>query len=335
MTLKNSIKTLPDVLQGIMDLQYDKRQVKMVIVDSKSTDGSLELLNSFKNENGNKFLSVEIMSQECDITEGRNICIDKAEGLFILFVDSDVIIPPDLANSIETMFLSDEKLAFVNVPCVVKGKQRGWLDKFFDAMREPMGMSCAAIRISALKEVGPYFIGFPTGGENPNELILRLRRKGYRKTVYKEAASHIKQKPRSFFQYFRSGFYSSSLHHLQEIKAGNRLLIMKYIYYTMLLVSLPLVAFFPYFFMFLGLIGVAYYLVRSKGNPIVLPALLVGIILPIGLLLWLLKGTSWEQKYRKKLFDNINLTYMPITIKMGSDKATYPCRSFPSIMERH
>ncbi|NHV99312.1 MAG: glycosyltransferase family 2 protein [Thaumarchaeota archaeon] len=301
MTLKNSVKTLPDVLQGIKNLQYDKKRIRIVFVDGGSTDGSLKVLEEFRNQNSDEYDDIKIISGSYDITEGRNICIHNADGDFILFIDSDVVVPPGLLSGVERLFSSDPRLAFINVPCVVEEKQQGWVDKFFDSMDEPIGMSCAAIKISALKEVGPYFIGFPGGGENPNELVLRLRKKGYRNTVYEGTALHIKQKPRGFFHYVKSCFYSSSLHHLQEIKAGNRFVMMKYGYYTMLLVSLFLVTVLPYLFISLIVIGVIYYLIKSKGDPIVLPALLVGVILPIGLIFHLLKGESWEQKYKKNI----------------------------------
>ena len=40
------------------------------------------------------------------------------------------------------------------------------MDKFYKSIGEPQGMSCAAIRISALKDVGPYFVGFFKGRES-------------------------------------------------------------------------------------------------------------------------------------------------------------------------
>ncbi|MDW8033962.1 MAG: glycosyltransferase family 2 protein, partial [Nitrososphaerota archaeon] len=241
---------------------------------------------------------IRIISGDYDITEGRNICIRNADGDFILFIDSDVVVPSNLLLGIERLFSSDPKIAFINVPCVVDKSHKGWVDKFYDSIGEPLGMSCAALRISALNEVGPYFIGFPGGGENPNELIFRLNRKGYKKIAYEETALHIKQKPRGFFRYVKSSFSSSTIHHLQEIRAGNIFLVAKYIYYTLLLISLFLMVFSPFPFILFGAIGVIYYLVKSNGNPIVLPALLVGMILPIGILFWIVKGVRWEQKYR-------------------------------------
>ena len=81
-------------------------------------------------------------------------------------------------------------------------------------------MSCAAIRMLALNDVGPYFLGIP-GGENPTELMFRFKKKNYKCTTSRKEALHIKQKPRSFFGYLRTSFNSSVIFHYQEIMSGN------------------------------------------------------------------------------------------------------------------
>ncbi|MBO3842987.1 MAG: glycosyltransferase [Candidatus Brockarchaeota archaeon] len=217
MTLKNSIKTLPEALQSIGNLQYDKKRIKMVFVDGGSTDGSLNVLEEFREQN---------IAEYNDITEGRNICIRNANGDFILFIDSDVMVPPDLLTEVKRLFSSNSKIAFINIPCVVEKGKEGWVDRFYRAIGEPQGMSRAALRVSALKDVGPYFVGF-SRGENPNELFFRLRKKGYEYTVLKKEALHIKQKPRGFIDYLKHCFTASVIYHHQEIRSGRKYLIAK------------------------------------------------------------------------------------------------------------
>jgi glycosyltransferase involved in cell wall biosynthesis len=104
MTLKNSVKTLPDVLQGIKNLQYDKKRIRIVLVDGGSTDGSLKVLEEFRNQNSDEYDDIKIISGSYDITEGHNICIHNADGDFVLFIDSDVVVPPDLLMEVEHHF---------------------------------------------------------------------------------------------------------------------------------------------------------------------------------------------------------------------------------------
>jgi len=68
-------------------------------------------------------------------------------------------------------------------------------------------MSCAAIKRSALDDVGPYFVGF-SRGENPNELVFRFKKNGYKCIVSEKEAIHLKQKPRGFLDYLRSALAS-------------------------------------------------------------------------------------------------------------------------------
>ncbi|MBO3803878.1 MAG: glycosyltransferase family 2 protein [Candidatus Brockarchaeota archaeon] len=288
MVLKNSAETLPRALNGIEGLDYDKKLMKLIFVDGGSTDGSLGILNDFRRRNAANYEDVTIMTGNYDVTEGRNLCISNSEGEMVLFVDSDVVVPRNLLSEVEKVFSSDPRIAFVNVPCVVEEERRGWVDRFYGSMGEPQGMSCAAIRTSALKEVGPYFVGFARG-ENPNELIHRLRKRGYKAAVAESSALHIKQKPRGFYDYLKYSFFVAVIYHLQEIEAGRKYVMAKYAYYTALLLSPVVLAFSVPLFFILFVPGVSYYLVRSRGNPCALPALLAGMVLPIGMLFLILR----------------------------------------------
>lgn len=292
MTLKNSIETLPDALQGIKHLRYDKKKIKIVFVDGGSTDGSLKILEEFRDQNIDEYKDIQVISGRYDVTEGRNKCILNAEGEFILFIDSDVVVPSDLLMEVERFFSSDPKIAFINIPCIVEKRKEGWVDKFYKSIGEPQGMSCAAIRRSALNDVGPYFTGF-SKGENPNELVFRFKKKGYGCIISGKEAIHLKQKPRGFLDYLRTCFSASVIYHYQEIKAGRKYLIAKYAYYTLLWVSLFLIPFcvmiFTPIFILLFLVLAVAYIIRSNGNPYSLLAIIAGMILPIGMFLLLLK----------------------------------------------
>lgn len=292
MTLKNSVKTLPYSLEGIKDLKYDKSKVKIVFVDGGSTDGSLELLKEFKSQNISMYRDIIVISGDYDVTEGRNECIRNADGEFILFIDSDVIVPSDLLLEIVKVFSSDLKIAFINVPCVVEKSVEGWIDKVYRSMKEPQGMSCAAIRLSALNEVGLYFVGF-SRGENPNELIYRLRKRGYKYLVIDKEAFHIKYRRRGFLDYLKTSLTASVIYHYQEIRAGRKYLIFKYAYYTMLLASLLLIPLSPKIFASLfslfTVLLIIRYMIKSHGNIYSLLAIIVGMLIPLGMFILLLK----------------------------------------------
>jgi len=292
MTLKDSIKTLHYSLAGIKSLQYDKKRIKLVFVDGGSTDGSFELLQTFRCENIDDYKDIILIRGNYNIVEGRNLCIRYAEGKFILFVDSDVVVPPNLLFELERIFSSDSKIAFINVPAVVEKGREGWIDRVYKSMNEPQGMSCAAIKLSALRDVGAYFVGF-SKGENPDELIFRLKSRGYKYLVSKEKAVHIKEKPRGFFDYLKTSFSASVIYHYQQILSGRRYILLKYAYYTSMLISILLIPFSSEIFLlisaFLYLTLMVYYLFRSRGNIHSLLMPIAGLILPIGMFWFIVK----------------------------------------------
>ncbi|MGQ9514427.1 MAG: glycosyltransferase [Thermoproteota archaeon] len=101
MTLKNSIRTLLQVLSGIEKLDYDKRLIKLLFVDGGSTDGTLDILEDFRTRNLGDYKDITIKSDDYDVTEGRNLCTSNSEGELILFIDSDVVVPPALISEVE------------------------------------------------------------------------------------------------------------------------------------------------------------------------------------------------------------------------------------------
>ena len=129
MTLKNSINTLPQALSGIGNLDYDKKQIKLVFVDGGSTDGSFEVLKDFYRVNKQNYQDVLVMTGDYNVIEGRNLAIRNAEGELILFIDSDVVVPSNLLLEVHKIFSSDPRIAFINIPCVVEEERAGWARK--------------------------------------------------------------------------------------------------------------------------------------------------------------------------------------------------------------
>lgn len=283
MTLKNAEATLHEVLKGLENIAYDKVRLKFVFVDGGSKDSSLSILQEFVSMH--KEMKTLLIKGNYDILEGRNLCIKHAEGRYLVFVDADVVVPSDILNSLVEIFRG-EKVAFVNVPCVVDKQSQSWgmLDTLFDIRHEPMGMSCAAFRLSALKDVGAFFTGIPKG-ENPSELSARLKRKGYSAVAAPFSARHLKSKSRSFWGYAKTSFLNMPFLHIQAIKSGDIKIIARYCYYSA--VDLSLLLFWIVDWRItaaLILIGVLYHLYKTRGDPRGLLFMATGLTIPIGII---------------------------------------------------
>jgi glycosyltransferase involved in cell wall biosynthesis len=86
---------------SIQDYPHDK--IYIVIADGKSKDNTVEIVR--KTLENSDFMDYKIISIDCSIPEGRNICVENMRGDFLFFWDSDVIMEQDgLTRSVEAYF---------------------------------------------------------------------------------------------------------------------------------------------------------------------------------------------------------------------------------------
>ena len=89
----NAAVFLPKCLDSVHNQTY--RDLQVVIVDDGSKDNTLELCQSYaKNDN-----RIEVYHQENQgVASTRNHLLEKVKGDYVLFVDADDWIEPDMVN---------------------------------------------------------------------------------------------------------------------------------------------------------------------------------------------------------------------------------------------
>lgn len=92
----NSEKTLGNTLGSLSFCD------EVVVVDDDSTDATQKIAKEYKARIYDRYLDDDFASQ-------RNFGLEKATHEWVLFVDSDEIIPPELAREIETVITATEK----------------------------------------------------------------------------------------------------------------------------------------------------------------------------------------------------------------------------------
>ncbi|CAN0443923.1 unnamed protein product, partial [Phaeothamnion confervicola] len=88
----NRAPALELTLEHLTRVQYPANRWEIVVIDDGSTDSTRELLGSFESR-----LPLRWKTQtNAGAGAARNHAIREAEGLFALFVDDDVLVPPEL-----------------------------------------------------------------------------------------------------------------------------------------------------------------------------------------------------------------------------------------------
>lgn len=85
---KNSASTLPALLESVR--RQDGADVESVVVDNHSTDGTLQIARE---------LADVVVTAGPERSAQRNRGVDECSGEFVLIVDSDMILTPDVAKA--------------------------------------------------------------------------------------------------------------------------------------------------------------------------------------------------------------------------------------------
>ncbi len=173
MPVLNRANTLPRVLEGVKHLSYPHKQIDMVFVDALSTDGTSEILQSFKEQNQHEFGNITLVRKSCNIPQGRNLCVDQmAEADYLWFLDSDVIPEPDscdrllkLAERADIASLHYSNLGYLNPKPRV-------------SYVHTVETGCTLIKKEVFSKIGKFDETLTVGEDN--DFCLRAEKEGFR-----------------------------------------------------------------------------------------------------------------------------------------------------------
>ena len=92
----NAEKTIKSLLEDLNNQTYPHKDIQLIFVDSLSTDKTLKILNNFKKDYENEYMSVSIKNNPKKILPcGWNIALKEVLGDVVLRVDAHSHIPED------------------------------------------------------------------------------------------------------------------------------------------------------------------------------------------------------------------------------------------------
>ncbi|MEA1964957.1 MAG: glycosyltransferase [Candidatus Aerophobetes bacterium] len=190
----NRKEILKEVLTALFNQSYPQDKYEIVLVDDGSTDGTEQMISSLFSPCKVKYLRNK---QRMGAPKTRNRGVKKAEGEFIIFVDSDVIV---LSDFIEQHLNYHKKYGDV----IVNGEliQISSLDEVgkkrkgvFDISFSPFDTANVSIRKKFLLEVGLFDESFSVYGWQDIELGYRLIKRGLKRKKNRSALGyHYKKK---------------------------------------------------------------------------------------------------------------------------------------------
>lgn len=104
MPLLNRERTMPNVLDALLNLDFPKKDLRLLFVDGFSTDRSMKILDEFREKNLREYRDVMIVQLAGNIEKAENYCINSVESdEYLWILDSDVYPTPNALNLLSGM----------------------------------------------------------------------------------------------------------------------------------------------------------------------------------------------------------------------------------------
>ena len=88
--IKNCEKSIKYTLKSIYEQDYEQNAIELIIVDNKSTDRTIDIVNDFLSKVRNNKIKYKIFfNKYSGLSKSRQIVVDNATGYYIIYVDGD------------------------------------------------------------------------------------------------------------------------------------------------------------------------------------------------------------------------------------------------------
>jgi len=217
--VKNGATTIQELLESLMQIDYEEDKIQVIVVDGDSTDNTREIVSKFP---------VKLLKEErSGLNAARNTGIKYSKGEIIAFTDCDCVVSNDWIKRIVENF-QDSQVGCVGgnilgyhgdffsqycdqsiMPVMRIFKKREILDEVKPPLQYPAGCNMA-IKRKALDEVGIFNENIRYGFDE-DELVERICKEGYKMVL--DPKVFVKHKHRltlsdllkQTFQYGRGG----------------------------------------------------------------------------------------------------------------------------------
>jgi len=187
--VKNNEKTIKFTIKSILNIDYPRDSLDLIVVDGGSRDKTLEIIREFLEASKN--LEYQILSDEGrGLAYARQLVVDNTNSDFIQWVDGDHVIPRNFLKRQIKFITSSDKLGAVEA--ITRHIGNNWIAKlegytwlYYGLKRskiselESVGSAGTIYRVKAIRDAGGYDINIKGAGED-GDLSRRIRKKGWK-----------------------------------------------------------------------------------------------------------------------------------------------------------
>lgn len=198
-----SKRDLPDCLDSV--LASDLR-AKIVVIDNASSDGTLELAQEYAARHAN--IVALASGGNIGLAAGNNLVIPHMEGDYVLILNPDTVVPPNMLSVLVAALDRDPKVGAIGPKCVYEdgtphtSYHRGWglghlilwrvfpyslvrrlYDTYARYRESEVGFvsgACLLVRADVFREIGGYDPAYFLTVEDACDLCERIRARGYK-----------------------------------------------------------------------------------------------------------------------------------------------------------
>lgn len=223
---KNSEKTIKQTIDSIINQKYPKELIQLIIVDGQSKDKTISIINDKVKKTR---INLETYSDNGQgLGKARQVVIENSKSKYILFVDADVVLAKDfIENDISFLKKNPQFAVAFGVNMVKDGlmKEDSIIAQVSDlaasVLDKTTSVACEATAFlsDAVREVG----GFDTrikGAAEDRDLIVRMRSKGFKVTVNKNA-KFLHNQRNTIFAFINEKSWMGHGDHYFQHKHGN------------------------------------------------------------------------------------------------------------------
>ena len=230
MCVKNNEDTIAKTIDSIMNQDFKHERMELIIVDGCSSDKTLQII---KEKLLNTDIRYKIFSENTGLGYARQIVVDNASGIYIVWVDGDIILTKDYISR-QIDFMEKHPKAGVVVGAyglnpedniVATLENIGYV---IDSMNPKIGptnklltLSSSCQRTKAIRDAGGFDIKIK-GASEDMDLSYRIRSKGW--LMYENSPIFYHKQRTTWKEIWQQHFwYGYGLHYIRHKKSRGSL----------------------------------------------------------------------------------------------------------------